>query len=45
MDNEEDLMKLAATNYGSYLPDLINESIIAKKVTDLIAQNVVEADS
>ncbi len=45
VDNEEDLMKLAATNYGSYLPDLINESIIAKKVTDLIAQNVVEADS
>ncbi len=45
VSDEDEIMKLVATNYGSYLPDLINESIIAQKVTDIITQNAVESDS
>ncbi len=44
-ENEEELIKSAAAQYGSYLPDLINESIIAKKVIELISLNAVEENA
>lgn len=42
VSDDDELMKMAATSYGSYLPDLINESIIVDKVTELVSQNAVD---